>query len=206
VVATIEEIISNSTVDTRIEVILKKYPYPYISGRKFKHQSTFPPAFTIGFTAIGSSFGGIYISDTILDNFKEKELEWIILHEIAHIVNNHLGWKLIADYLSLLGAEFFAETLETSFSTGELIIKMIRAYVTMTSGGITKEFELAADRWASDYQQTTSHGISVLVKISEGDVDRVSHVSSGFSFEVPALTIRQRIEALQPVLYYRRIQ
>lgn len=196
----VKEIIENSYPDVRIDRIIRAFNVPTVSGRSFKYKENAPPAFTLGFNIL-QPFGMIYVSDRFLDIFNEKEIEWILLHELAHIYNNHIGWGVIADYISMFSAEYLSEILEVSPSFGEFIIKTIRALVTSSSGGITREFELYADEWAAASQGTTMFGISVLNKMSGGDLDIVSHVSTGYCFEVPALTIRQRIDALRNLTY-----
>lgn len=196
----IKEIIQNAYPDKRLTRLLSTFEVPYVTGKAYEYMENAPPAFTIGFY-FTQPFGMIYISDRTLGQFNEKELEWIILHELAHIYHNHVGWSVIADYASMFSAEYLSEILEVPPSFGEFIIKSIRAYVTATSGGITREFELYADEWATAYQGTKTFGISVLNNLSGGDLDMVSHVSTGYCFAVPAVTIRQRIDALRNLKY-----
>lgn len=133
IVSLIEEIMENAYSDKRITRVLSTFKVPTVGGKAFKYKENAPPAFTIGFYYT-QPFGMIYVSDRILDQFNEKEIQWIILHELAHIYNNHFGWGVIADYVSMFSAEYLSEILEVSPSSGEFITKSIRALVTATSG------------------------------------------------------------------------
>jgi len=195
----ISQIIQNSTPDSRINKIISKYGFPLIVGMKFKYEDNVPPAFTIGGSYIELRVGAIFVSDAFSSKLNDEELEFCVLHELAHIVYNHPFFSLSADLLAIWSTDFVSEYFLIKKSTAEIIIKVFRALATSQSGGLTREFELKADEWAATVQGTSKHGISLFMKMTGGKLDTVSHVSKGYAYEMPMVTYQQRIDALQKI-------
>jgi len=186
-------IIDSAVQDSKVNDIIRRFGFSRVRGKSFSYRPNLPPAFTIGNSLSG---GVIYVSDWVISKFDDMELEWVVLHELAHIEKNHIPMRAVYDLLSMGGTDYLAYAYNIPFLGASTLVKSLRSLVTVFTGGITANHEKEADRWASEIQGTKKHGITALLKLSRGQLDMISHVSEGFEFSVAALTMRQRIQAL----------
>jgi Zn-dependent protease with chaperone function len=194
-VTNVDSIESIAVPDYRIQAIIKRFGFIYVKGKRFRNPNI-PCAFAVGNRLWGSPVGTIYVSELAFRLFTPEELEWIVLHELAHIVNDHIPAKCLWEIISVGGAAFLASYLEISFPLAKLFVTFLRTFSTIRTGGITATQELLADQLATATQGVRDHGLSALRKLSGNDIDRVSHYATGLVFKVPALTIRDRIDAI----------
>ncbi|MFB5599170.1 MAG: M48 family metalloprotease [Nitrososphaeraceae archaeon] len=133
--------------------------------------------------------------------FTEKEIHFILAHEIAHIYKNHslntLMWDIIerllknVDYNTPVIVETFKGFLE-------LLSPNNRPY----NADDLKNNEYEADLIALNYVTgDLRNAISCLQKLSNGDPNSPSHTWELFNLDLPAMTLKQRIEVLKDRYY-----
>lgn len=191
----LDSIESTAVPDYGIQTIINRFGFIYVKGKRFRNPNK-PYAFAVGNNLHGFPVGTIYVSEWGFRLFTPEELEWIVLHELAHIVNDHIPAKNFLEIVSVGGAALLASLFEISFPLAALFVAFLRTLSTRRTGGITARQELLADQLATATQGVKDPGLSALRKLSGNNIDRVSHYATGFVFKVPALTIRERIEAI----------
>ena len=190
-----DNIESTAVPDYEIQTIINRFGFIYVKGMRFKNPNK-PYAFTVGNNLYGFPVGTIYVSELAFRLFTPEELEWVVLHELAHIANNDIPAKNFLEIVSVGGAALLASLFEISFPLAALFVAFLRTLSTRRTGGITARQELLADQIATATQGVKDHGLSVLRKLLGNNIDIISHFTTGFVFKVPALTIRERINAI----------
>lgn len=194
----IEYIIYNACDDSRIQYIINyHYGFQYVQGKRFKLIPNASPAFALGGHKSRVPYGTVYISNWLISILSHEELEWVILHELAHIDNNHIDIQNFSEVLKFGGLAYLVFRLKWPIINAILGFEVLRSIFAGVTGGVTINHELEADRIASYAQGTAKYGISTLWKISGGNIDFVTHIAKGFIFQGPYLTVKERIEFLQ---------
>jgi len=133
--------------------------------------------------------------------FKEKEIQFILAHEIAHIYKNHsvntLMWNIIE------------RILKNVDYNGPIIVETFKGFLALLSPNNLppnaedlKNNEYEADLIALNYVTgDLRNAISCLQKLSNDDPNSPSHIWELFNLNLPAMTLKQRIEILKERYY-----
>ena len=143
----------------------------------------------------------INLDDLHQRQFTEKEIQFILAHETAHIYKNHslntLMWNIIErllislDYNSPLIVETFKGFLE-----------LLSPNNLPHNAEDLKTNEYEADLIALNYVTgDLRNAISCLQKLSNGDPNSPSHTWELFNLNLPSMTLKQRIEVLKERYY-----
>jgi len=211
----LERAFSTSTSDIRFQTIINDYcrrngfQQNLVAGLRFRHQRDVSPAFGFGMkfpSILGFPefpIGAIFISDVLCSRLPEDELEFVVLHELGHIVYSHSVNNLIVYGLKTTFVSWLTEIFEVTPTVVENVIGLLKWLYHTWSGQrtieeqITAQKELEADRYGVTLQGRKEPAISVLIKITNQNIDAPTHVTVDGSFVLPAITARERIEAIR---------
>ena len=133
--------------------------------------------------------------------FTEKEIQFVIAHETAHIYKNHslntLMWNIIERLLVNLDYN------------SPLIVETFKGFLSLLSPNNLppnaedlKNNEYEADLIALNYVTgDLRNAISCLQKLSNGDPNSPSHTWELFNLNLPSMTLKQRIDVLKERYY-----
>jgi len=133
--------------------------------------------------------------------FTEKEIQFILAHEIAHIYKNHslntLMWNIIERILKNLNYN------------SPIIVETFKGFLALLSPNNLppnaedlKNNEYEADLIALNYiTGDLRSAISCLQKLSNGDLNSPSYTWELFNLDLPTMTLKQRIEVLKERYY-----
>ena len=174
-----------------------------VNGMVFEAKRGEPPAFAIGAQILNYPIGLIYVSEGLMNHLPEEELEFVVLHEMAHILNNHL----ISNLLVLLGkgylTDVLADILDVSYKEAQDVIGLIKLLWMLFTRQktieeeITAQMELEADKYAVSLQGKKEPAISFFLKASRENIKAPTHVTVTGRFVLPALSFEERINALR---------
>jgi Zn-dependent protease with chaperone function len=176
-----------------------------IFGYAFDEQSDDSPAFCLGIQIANYPIGVIFVGRRLARILTKEELDYVILHEVGHIVKNHFfqsaliwlakSWiiNIIADGLKVSrkkAIEYldYAKILFIIFSRSKTIEESAKANT-----------ELEADKYAVTIQGQKVHAISTLLKLSNGNITMPTHVTADGAFSFPIVTYQERIEAINRI-------
>ena len=133
--------------------------------------------------------------------FTEKEVQFILAHEIAHIYKNHsintLMWNIIEQILKNL--DYNAPIIVETFKG---FLALLSPNNLPPNAEDLKNNEYEADLIALNYIiGDLRNAISCLQKLSNGDLNSPSHTWELLNLNLPAMTLKQRIEVLKERYY-----
>ena len=143
----------------------------------------------------------INLDDLHQRQFTEKEIQFILAHETAHIYKNHslntLMWNIIERLLVNLDYN------------SPLIVETFKGFLSLLSPNNLppnaedlKNNEYEADLIALNYVTgDLRNAISCLQKLSNGDPTSPSHTWELFNLNLPSMTLKQRIDVLKERYY-----
>lgn len=147
--------------------------------------------------------GIILINSDYLDQgqFTEKEIQFILAHETAHIYKNHslntLMWNIIERLLK--NVDYNAPIIVETFKG---LLTLLSPNSLPPNAEDLKNNEYEADMIALNYVTgDLRSAISCLQKLSNGDLNSPSHTWELFDLKLPAMTLRQRIDVLKERYY-----
>ncbi|MGZ8887379.1 MAG: M48 family metalloprotease [Nitrososphaeraceae archaeon] len=147
--------------------------------------------------------GIILINSDYLDQgqFTEKEIQFILAHETAHIYKNHslntLMWNIIERLLK--NVDYNAPLIVETFKG---LLTLLSPNNLPPNAEDLKNNEYEADMIALNYVTgDLRSAISCLQKLSNGDLNSPSHTWELFDLKLPAMTLRQRIDVLKERYY-----
>lgn len=201
---------STATVDSKLQNIIDNclrmdnYYQHAVIGYSFKQEGS---AFTIGgkipklvwFNTPEIPIGLIYVQEDYVNSLPTGELEFVVLHELSHIVNNDVIWNIGLFLVKEALLDWLQDILGTSKKNARDLIGLIK----LIMGGktieeeLTKQKELVADAYAVRLQRDKYNGTSFLQKASNGNVESPTHVTEDGVFFSTAITFKERIEAIQ---------
>ena len=205
-----DRIVSSARANHRIQSIINGHlgrdgfqPH-LVFGFSFKEKKQDSPAFSVGGQIFRFPIGWVYVSEGLCKTLTDEELEFVVLHELGHIVKNHS----IGAFVVLLGKSYIVEWLADAFDLTAKqaretlgLIKAIWAFFNKRTGTVEEEIgaqqELDADRYAVMHQNKREPAISVLNKLTEGDIKKLTHFTIDGRFVFPVITAEQRIEAVR---------
>ncbi len=131
----------------------------------------------------------VVLSDTLINNFSEEQIETVVAHELGHHKKKHL-LKLIAVNALLTFVAFFVVHHVLSWGLGRwgnipladiagfpllvLTLLLFGFVTTPLSNAISRAFEIEADRFSMQLTQEKEHFISMLQKIGELNLAEVA--------------------------------
>lgn len=213
----LEKILSTASIDETLNSIAKKYlrkdgfRQSGVICQKYEREKSDPIAFSLGLKIPRIEIldlpeipiGSIYVSNQLIDAVSDGELEFVILHETGHIVNNHLISSALVHIGKTVVVSWLSDTLDLSVEKVRSGIGILKSlYITFTEKKtfeeeLTKQKEIEADTYAANLQERKEPAISVLNIIVDGKIDAPTHVNVDGDFEFPAVTARERIEAIR---------
>jgi Zn-dependent protease with chaperone function len=182
-----------------------------VVGKKFKGKSGDPPAFSLGINFLGVALGFIFISEEFSTLLNEKELEFVVLHELGHIIYNHNVLSFIVQIFKAGIIELVAEVLGITLKQAQNLIGVIKAFYMIFSRKktieeeITAQKEFQADEYAVIWQQTSLPAISVLSKIVGGKLQTPTHFTKDGTFTLPAVSAAERIQRIKNIPLKREL-
>jgi len=206
----IERIMSTANVSSKLQRIIDdnmrrdNYSLYGVLGYSFAQRGS---AFTIGGKVPKIAFfnnpeiplGLIYVQENLVNSLSAGELEFTVLHELGHLVNNHVVWNIALLLMKEELIDWLRDTLGTSKKNARDLIGLAK----LVLGRRTIEEELAAqhefiaDAYAVRCQGSRYHGISLLQRLSNGNLEVPTHITQDGSFFNTAITLRQRIDAME---------
>jgi hypothetical protein len=189
----IDWILTNRLLINDHNVIVTDTKTSLIAGA-FGINSTIWPINTKGIVLINFD----YLSQ---QQFTEKEVQFILAHEIAHIYKNHsintLMWNIIERILKSL--DYNAPIIVETFKG---FLALLSPNNLPPNAEDLKNNEYEADLIAVNYiTGDLRNAISCLQKLSNGDLNSPSHTWELFNLNLPAMTLKQRIEVLKELYY-----
>jgi len=212
--ANLDRAFSSATSDASLQTTINEYlrrdgfQQNGVVGLRFRFQREVSPAFGFGVklpAILGFPefpIGTVFISDIYYTTLPDEELEFVVLHELGHIVNSHSVNNLIVYGVKRILISWFADILEIPQTQVENIIGFLKWLYTASGQRtieeeITAQKELEADRYAVTLQGRREPAISVLTKINNQNIDAPTHVTVDGVFVTPAINARERIEAIR---------
>lgn len=157
-------------------------------------------AFVIG---IGNTHR-ICVGDTLIENFPEEEIEFVVAHELGHYVSKDT-WRMIAmAQITALAILFGAYLADRDEGTGPLKLARIQLWATILSqflrpaiSAFARSREWAADRFALQTTQRPFTGASAFRRLRDQNLAE-DEQPAWFEFIFSTHpSLRARIEALE---------
>jgi hypothetical protein len=208
-VSKVERILSVAKGDMRLQTIINNYflgigrPQHLVGGLNFKEEEGDSPAFCLGFQAFNTPIGLIFVSDGPSKILTQEELEFVVLHEMGHIMKNHFVGSSFVWLMKSWIIDMIADMFEVSKQKAKEYLEWLKAFYILVSEKRTPEEEtkaaqeLEADRFASLVQGRKDPAISTLHRLSKGNLRAPTHVTFDGRFPFPVITYEERIEAIR---------
>jgi len=208
-VSNVERILDVAKSDVRLQTIVNDYflrighPQYLVGGLSFKENKDDSPAFCLGFQAFNTPIGLIFVSEGLSKILTQEELEFVVLHEMGHIMKNHVVGSSFVWLMKSWIIDIIAEMFEVSKPKAKQYLEFAKALYVLTSGKKTPEeetkakHELEADNFAFSLQGRKDPAISTLLKLCQGNVRAPTHVTFDGSFPFPVVTYEERIETIR---------
>lgn len=208
-VSNVERILSVVKSDTRLQAIINDYvlrighPQHFVGGLSFKENKDDSPAFCLGFQAFNTPIGLVFISEGLSAVLTQEELEFVVLHEMGHIMKNHFVGSSLVWLTKSWIIDMIADMFEVSKQKAIQYLEFAKALYMLIARKKTPEeetkakHELEADNFAFMLQGRKDHAISTLLKLSKGNILAPTHVTFDGSFPFPIITYEERIEAVR---------
>jgi len=204
----VERILRVAKSDARLQIIINNYfqrvgyTQHLVGGLTFKEEKDDSPAFTLGFQIFNIPIGGIFVSESLVRMLTQEELEFVVLHEMGHIMKNHVVGSSFIWLMKSWIIDTIADTFEISKQEARKNLELLKALYVLFSGKKTIEeeskarLELEADNFAVMVQGQKGPAISTLLKLSKGNIRAPTHVTFDGRFPFPIITYEERIEAI----------
>lgn len=205
----IERIFKNAQNDTRLQSIISYYGprigynQHLVSGLTFKEEKDDSPAFCLGFQIFNFPLGIICVSKGLSGILTQQELEFVVLHEMGHIMKNHFVSSSFVWLAKSFIVDVIADGFETTRKKATEYLEWLKAFYVLLTGKKTieeevkKSVELEADKFAVMIQGQKEHAINTLLKLSKGDIRAPTHATFDGHFPFPVTTFEERIKAIR---------
>jgi len=205
----VERILRVAKSDARLQTIINShflrigYVQHLVGGLTFQEKKDDSPAFCLGFQIWNYPIGVIFVGEKLSQTLTDAELEFVVLHEMGHIMKNHLVGTSFVWLMKSWIIDIIADSLEVSKRKARDYLDLLKAFYVLLSGRKTveeeakAEIELEADKYAVTVQGQREPAISMLLKLSKGNVRAPTHVTFDGRFPFPIITYEERIEAIR---------
>jgi len=205
----VEDVFRASRNDARLQTIINNhlqrsgYSQHLVSGYSFSVKNEVSPAFCLGFQIFKLPLGLVFVSDDLSKILKEDELEFVVLHEIGHIMKNHFISSAFVWLMKSWIIDIIADCFEVSKKKAIEYLGWIKALYVLFSQKRTVEeeakarVELEADQYAVMSQNKKDPAISTLLKLSNGNIRAPTHVTVDGHFPFPVTTFEERLAAIE---------
>jgi Zn-dependent protease with chaperone function len=170
-----------------------------------------PAAFVLGVNLSSFPMGVIFVSPCLSNNLTEDELEFALAHEVGHIELNHVVASAVVALGKGVLASMVADVLECTKEEAEIVLGLLQAAWVVANRRVTVDAqllaqrEMAADAYAVGLQASKEPAVSCLRKLAALGSTNVSHVVETGAFRLPALTIEQRVDAVERQWAWRQL-
>jgi len=207
----VEEILRTAKSDARLQTMINSYfqrigyQQHLVGGYAFKEKRDDSPAFCLGFQIFNLPLGLIFVSEGLSKILKEDELEFVVLHEMGHIMKNHYVSTSFVWLMKSWIVDIIADGFEVSKQKAREYLDWLKAFYVLLSGKKTIEeeakarIELEADQYAATFQGKKDPAISTLLKLSKGNIRAPTHVTLDGRFPFPITTYEERIEMIRRI-------
>jgi len=207
----VEEILRTAKSDARLQTMINSYfqrigyQQHLVGGYAFKEKRDDSPAFCLGFQIFNLPLGLIFVSEGLSKILKEDELEFVVLHEMGHIMKNHYVSTSFVWLMKSWIVDIIADGFEVSKQKAREYLDWLKAFYVLLSGKKTIEeeakarIELEADQYAVTFQGKKDPAISTLLKLSKGNIRAPTHVTLDGRFPFPITTYEERIEMIRRI-------
>ncbi len=207
----VERVFRVAKSDARLQTIINNYflrigyPQHFVGGLSFKEEKADSPAFCLGFQMWNFPIGAIFIGEKLSKALTEDELEFVILHEMGHIMKNHYVSTSFVWLMKSWIIDIIADGFEVSKKKAKEYLGLLKAFYVLLSRKKTIEeeakarLELEADQYAVMVQTKKEPAISTLTKLSKGNIRAPTHVTIDGRFPFPVITYKERIEAIRRI-------
>lgn len=209
--ANVERVFRVAKSDVRLQTIINNhflrigYPQHFVGGLSFKEKKDDSPAFCLGFQILNFPIGAIFVGEKLSKTLTEDELEFVVLHEMGHIMKNHFVSTSFVWLAKSWIIGIIADSLKVSKKNAIEYLGRLKAFYVLLSGKKTIEeeakarLELEADQYAVTVQTRKEPAISTLIKLSKGNIRAPTHVTIDGRFPFPVTTYEDRIEAIRRI-------
>lgn len=207
----VERILRVARSDVRLQTIINNYflrvgyPQHFVSGLTFKEKKDDSPAFCLGFQIWNYPIGAIFVGEKLSKILTDAELEFVVLHEMGHIMKNHFVSSSFVWLVKSWVIDIIADGFEVSERKAKEYLGLLKAVYVLLSRKKTVEeeakakLELEADQYAVMVQGRKEPAISTLLKLSKGNLRAPTHVTFDGRFPFPIITYEERIEAIRRI-------
>lgn len=207
----VEKVFNVAKSDVRLQTIINNYllrigyPQHFIGGLSFREKKDDSPAFCLGFQIWNFPIGAIFVGEQLSKALTENELEFVVLHEMGHIMKNHFISTSLVWLMKSWIIDIIADSFEVSKKEAKEYLGLLKAFYVLLSGKKTIEeeakakLELEADRYAVMAQSRKESATSTLTKLSKGNIRAPTHVTIDGHFPFPVITYEDRIEAIRRI-------
>ena len=159
------------------------------------------PATARGVNLWNYPFGQILIH-TDLTALSKDELDFILAHELMHILHNHLPISVLAslpksmiDALAKVNSDALWLKLITDF------LKLLPLFSGRLPPevSLTKDQEIQADVFSICLTGNRTAALEALKKLVDSKLDEASHKWEAFGVELPVMTMKQRLAEIQRI-------
>jgi len=205
----IERIFRVAKSDVSLQTIINNYfqrigyRQNFVGGMVFKEKKDDSPAFCLGLQVLNTPIGLIFVSEGLSKVLTQEELEFVVLHEMGHIMKNHVVGASLIWLMKEWIIDLIADSFEVSKKKAKQYLEVLKAFYVWVKGKRTIEeeakakHELEADNFAVTVQGRREPAISTLHKLSKGNIRQPTHVTNDGSFAFPITTYEERIEAIR---------
>lgn len=214
----LDRILSSAKADDKLQSIIDNHlgkdgiNSTLVIGLSFKEQIGDDPAFSLGGRIslghiLDLPIGITCVSEGFCRNLNGAQLEFVVLHELGHIIKNHWAENFVILLVKDFIVKELASRLKISIRGAKSILgltKKILPLIGVGTGRIEEEIkaqnELEADRYAVLHQGGKEPAVSVLQILAAGNVGAPTHVTVDGSFTFPVITFKRRIEAIRNLI------
>ena len=205
----VERILRTAKSDVRLQTIINNYfqrvgyAQHLVGGLAFKEEKDDSPAFCLGFQIFNNPIGLIFVSEGLSGALTQEEMEFVVLHEMGHIMKNHFVGTSFIWLMKSWIIDIIADMFEVSKQKAREYLEWLKALYVLVSGKKTMEeeakakLELEADNFAITVQGQKEPATSTLLKLSKENVRAPTHVTFDGRFPFPIITYQERIEAVR---------
>ncbi len=158
--------------------------------------------------AWGASFAGyalglIRINPSVLNLLTGEEIDFVLSHELFHILNNHLITRGTMEISKTMLKEASKTDEDAKAIKGilELInIASVALGKLPLEPSITKIQEISADVWAIRFTGNYNAAVSALTKLVKHDLDSPSHLWELYGVKLPVMSMNKRLKEDQAII------